>query len=254
MVARTIDCSICGKPFETNAAHATMCGSVECKREYNTRWKRAQAEWKKLATTIETRPCAICGQPFEPYQNRKNQVVCRNKECVAQNKRNRANEITKGRPHKGDNPCVCVVCESPFLGHHNSLVCSRTCRLARTNELNRRRHGSKQPECLVCGKLLPWQGGTFFTCPGECRSIARKRRTRRAYVKNPERRERMVDAFRRRKREDPAFAKRMAENDRERLRRGNANALSLQFTILASKLGNKKEDIDGDDSRDKPEV
>jgi hypothetical protein len=178
--------------------------------------------------------CPICNVEFTP--GRSTQVLCAKPECTAQHKRNIANEMTAGRAHRGHVDRVCVVCESDFKGHPNSLVCGRTCRLARNKELTRRRHGSVQPACLVCGRLLPFQGGIFFTCPGECRDIARKRRNAKVYRNNPDRRERMVEARRRRKETDEEFADRCKEADRRRSRRLARDAFEISMLTIATKL------------------
>lgn len=230
------DCAICGQPYKPARINQFAC-SEDCRRENHRRW------WlRKRRRALERRPlksCVICGDPFFP--TKKTAKVCPEPACRAQYKRDLANALTRGRAAAGSVERTCVVCDGPFLGHANSLVCGRACRLARNNELLRRRKGSVPPRCLVCATELPIQGGTLFTCPGPCREVARKRRNRRGYERHPERREKQAAAHRRRMETDPVYRAHVAERDRGRLRRKNLSAFLGEVEVVRELIETRAE-------------
>jgi predicted nucleic acid-binding Zn ribbon protein len=244
-------CLVCGKPTISRG----LCGRHY--KRYSTEGFPELTAWI-LTAEVMPRPlrrepypekaCGVCQRAFVPA--RKNQKICLDVECAAQNKRDMANSLNSGRSAMGQIERECVVCGAGFQGHFNSLVCGRACRMARNNELNRQAHGSVQPQCLVCGKRLPFQGGVLFTCPGECRAIAQKRRARRVYQKNPGRRERCVEARRIKIATDPAYAQRIAEQDLSRRRRDNRLEFEAQVLAAMAKLAENRGQTNETDQRD----
>jgi hypothetical protein len=225
-------CRDCGRPFQSCRAIQYRCPNCQ-KESLKVRKRRGPCE---IPAT-----CAVCGDRFAA--DRRGGKICPKKECRAERKRKLANSLTSGRSTGGNANLVCVVCECDFTGHHNTIVCSRKCRLARLRELSRRRLEIDTYRCVSCTSEIPPEknGRTYrYTCSENCRKLAMSAKNRRSYTNNPHIRERSVAARRERKQADPEYAKHLADLDRQRRERQTQEKFQVELASLEAKLKERK--------------
>ena len=116
-VRKEIACQICGIQFLPRSSTRVLCGSIECRAEYNRRKSKAKYA-RKSASLWHPRTCEMCGETFSPGRPRQAKIP---KKCLSCRKKRTSRVPLTER--------TCRTCGATFKAVSHFAYCQDICRL-----------------------------------------------------------------------------------------------------------------------------